>query len=168
MTSESGRISSSRIINQYQLILRRRLTIKSRYHINWFDLTSSRLGVSPVTLLSTFPNKFSKRILFYSHEYVTGLPPPHSLPPKRGKILNVPVYLSCHFSVRTHHKGTLQPKLGILIYLQDQYLNTTSKLNLSSKQSRIVKILLKCDMSIDSWTRITVVGQRGFTNTLRD
>ena len=111
--------------------------------------------------------KFSKRILLYSHEHVTGLPSPHSLPPKGLKILHVPIHLRCHFSVGTYHKGTLQPELGILIYLEDQYLSTISKINPSSKQSPNYKILFKCDMSIDSRTRITVVGDRSFTNMLR-
>ena len=66
-------------------------------------------------------------MLLYSHEQVAGLPPPLSLSPKGLKILDVQIHLSC-FSVRTHHKGTLQPELGILMYLEDQYLSTTSKI----------------------------------------
>ena len=67
-------------------------------------------------------------MLLYSHKQVAGLPPPLSLPPKGLKILDVPIHLSCLFSVRTQHKGTLQPELGILMYLEDQNLSTTSKI----------------------------------------
>ena len=66
-------------------------------------------------------------MLLYSHEQVAGLPPPLSLPPKGLKTLDIPIHLSYRFSVRTHHKGTLQLELGILMYLEDQYLSTTSK-----------------------------------------
>ena len=65
------------------------------------------------------------------------------LPPKGLKILDVPIHLSCHFSVRTHWKSTLQPQLGILIY---QYLRTTSNVNLSPTQSSNIRILFKCDI----------------------
>ena len=128
----------------------------------------SRFSLSQFWVRTPINFKFSKRILLYSHEHVAGLPSPHSLPPKGLKILDVPIHLVCHFSVRTHHKGTLQPEPGILIYLQGQYLSTTSKVNLSSKQSPNDKILFKCDMSINLRTNITVVGDRSFTNTLQD
>ena len=68
-------------------------------------------------------------MLLYSHEQSrAGLPPPLSLPPKGLKILDVPIHLSCRFSVRTHPKGILQLELGILMYLEDQYLSATSKI----------------------------------------
>ena len=67
-------------------------------------------------------------MLLYSHEQVAGLPPPLSPPPKGLKSLDVPIHLSCHFSVKTQHKGTLQPEMGILMYLEDQYLSTTFKI----------------------------------------
>ena len=89
-----------------------------------------------------------------------------SLPPKRLKILNVSIPLSCHSSVRTHHKGTLLWKLTILIYLQDQYLSTTSNVELLPTESPSIKILFKFDLWIGLRTRITAVGDRGFTNTL--
>ena len=66
-------------------------------------------------------------MLLYSHEQVAGLPPPLSLPPKGLKILDAPIHLSCHFFVRAHRKGTLHTELGILMYLEDQYLSATSK-----------------------------------------
>ena len=66
------------------------------------------------------------------------------------KILDVPIHLSCHFSLRIHHKRTLQLKLGILIYLQDPYLSTTSNVNFSPTQSPNIKILFKYDISIGS------------------
>ena len=77
-------------------------------------------------------------MLLYSHEQVAGLPPPLSLPPKGLKILDVPIHLSCRFSVRTHHNGTLQPELGILMYLEDQYLRTTS--NIVTQRQNIVQM----------------------------
>ena len=49
--------------------------------------------------------------------------------------MDVPIHLICHFSVWTKHKGTLEPKLEILIYMQDQYLSETSNINLSLTQS---------------------------------
>ena len=67
-------------------------------------------------------------MLLYSRKQVAGLPPPLSLTPKGLKILDVPIHLSCRFSVRTHRKGTLQSELGILMYLEDQYLSMTSKI----------------------------------------
>ena len=68
------------------------------------------------------------------------------LPSKGLKILDVPIHGSRHFSVTTHQKCTLQPKLGILIYMLDQYLSTTSNVNLSPTQSPNVKILFNCDI----------------------
>ena len=138
--------------------------------MNWFDLTSWPLAVFPVVLLSTFPERFQ---VIQTHPPLQSQTCNSSTtttqsPQKRLKIVDVPIHLSCHFSVRTHHKGTLQPGLGILIYLQDQYLSTTSKINLSPKQSPNIKILFKCDMLIHSRTRITVMGDRGFTDMLRD
>ena len=53
-----------------------------------------------------------------------------SLLSKRLSIFGAPIHLSSHFSVKAHHKGTLQPKLCILINLQDPYLSTTSNVNL--------------------------------------
>ena len=88
------------------------------------------ISVFPVTPLSTF------RYRIQTHSVLQSQPPLQSrrcnrpsLPPKLS------IHLSCHFSVKTHHKDTLQPKLGILIYLQDQYLNTTSNVNISPTQS---------------------------------
>ena len=127
---------------------RRGLTTKSKYHMKtgliWRHPTLD-LPLSHIWVRSPTDFKLSKRILLYSHERVTGLPPPLSLPPKGLEILDFPVHLSCHFSVRTHHKGTLQPELGILMYLEHQYLSTTSKVNLSPKQSPNNKILFKHD-----------------------
>ena len=67
-------------------------------------------------------------MLLYRHKQVAGLPPPLSLPPKGLKILDVPIHVSYRFSIRTHPNGTLQPELGILMYLEDQYLRMTSKI----------------------------------------
>ena len=67
-------------------------------------------------------------MLLYRHKQVAGLPPPLSLPPKGLKILDVPIHVSCRFSIRTHPNGTLQAELGILMYLEDQYLRMTSKI----------------------------------------
>ena len=113
-----------------QSIQRRRLTTKSKYHIQTGLIWRHRQSrISPVTFWVRSPTdfKFSKRILVYSHEQVAGLPPPLSLPPNGLKILDVPIHLNCHFFVRTHRKGTLLPELRILMYLEDQYLSTTSK-----------------------------------------
>ena len=156
-----------------QSIQWRRLNTKPRNHIYtgliWPHL-HSRFFLSQFWVRSPTDFKFFKHILLYSQGHITGLPPPHSLPPKGVKIrqFDAPIDLSCHFSVRTHHKGTFQPELGILIYLQGQYLSTTSKVNFSRKQSTNVKILFKCVMSIYPRTRAIVVGDRGSTNTLRD
>ena len=112
---------------------------------NWFDLTPLSLSVFHVTFPSKPP---SHRI--QSHGLLQTQPPlqpqtcnRHSLSPKKLKILDVSIHLSCHFSVRTHGKGTLQPKLVILTYLQDLHLSTTSNLNLSPTQPHNIKILLK-------------------------
>ena len=91
-----------------------------------------------------------------------------SLPQKKLKSINVPIHLSCHFSVWTKHKGTLKPKLEILIYMRDQYLSATSNINLSPTQSHNIKILFRCDIWIRPQTRITAVGKWGFTNTLQN
>ena len=95
--------------------------------INWFDLTPPPLLVLPITLLSTFLRKIQVHYLLQRH------PPLQSrrcnrprLLPKRLKIIDVPVHLRFHFSVWTKHKGTLKPKLEILIHMQDQYLCPTS------------------------------------------
>ena len=137
--------------------------------INWFDLTPLPLSIFPITLLSTFLPKIQADYLLQRQ------PPLQSarcnrprLLPKRLKIINVPVHLSCHFSVWTKHKGTLEPKLEILIYMQDQYLSATSNVNLSPTQSHNIKILFKCNIWIGLQTGITDVGNRGFTNTLQN
>ena len=132
-------------------------------------MTPPPLSIFPVTLLSTFSHKIEAHSVLQRH------PPLLSrtcnkpcLPPNELKILDVPIHLSCHFSVRTHQKGTLQPNLWIFIYSQDEYLSKTSIVNLSATQSPNVKILLKCEMSFESRTRITAVRNRGFTNMLQD
>ena len=137
--------------------------------INWFDLTPPPLSVLFITLLSTFPHKIQP------HNLLQRQPPlksrrcnRHSLVTKRLKIIDVPIQLSCHFSVWTKHKGTLEPKLEILIYMQDQYLSAISSVSLSPTQSHNIKVLFKCDIWIGSQTRITAVGNRGFTNTLQN
>ena len=91
-----------------------------------------------------------------------------SLLPKRRKIIDVPIHPSCHFSVWTKHRGTLEPKMEILKYMQDQYLGATSNVNLSPIQSHNIKVLSKYDIWIGSRTRITAVGNRGLTNTLQN
>ena len=121
------------------------------------------LSVFPVTFLSTLPHKTQVYNFFQTQQSPTCNRP--SLPPKMLKSLNAPIHLSSHFSLQ-HHKNL--SKLGILIYLQDQYLSATHNVNLSPTQSPNIKILFKCDMSIRSQTRITAVGDRDFTNTLQD
>ena len=137
--------------------------------MNWFDLTPLSLSVFFITLLSTFPHKIQ------THNLLQRQPPLQSrrcnrptLLPKRLKITGFPIQLSCHFSVWTKHKSTLEPKLEILIYMQDQYLSATPNVNLSPTQSRNIKVLFKCDIWIGSQTRITALGNRGFTNTLQN
>ena len=122
-------INTAQTLN-YQLYVR---------YINWLDLTSPPISVFPVTPLSTFAHGVWAHSLLKTH------PPLQSrtcnkpsLLPKELKTLDVPIHL------RTHQKGTLQPKLGILLYLYDQYLSTTSNPNLSPTQSPNVKILFKC------------------------
>ena len=136
--------------------------------INWFDLTPLSLSVFPIILLSTFLRKIQ------AHYLLQRQPPLQSrrcnrprLLTKRLKIIDVPVHLSCHFSVWTkHNKSILEPKLEI--YMQDQYLNATCNDNLSPTQSHNIKILFTCDIWIGLQTRITAVGNRGFTNMLQN
>ena len=136
--------------------------------INWFDLISPPLSVFPITLLSTFFHKIQ------AHYLLQRQPPLQSrrcnrprLLPKRLKIIDVPVHLSCYFSVWTkHNKSILEPKPEI--YMQDQYLNATSNDNLSQTQSHNIKILFTCDIWIRLQTRITAVGNRCFANTLQN
>ena len=132
--------------------------------INWFDLTPLPLSVLP----STFLRKIQAHLLQRKPSLQSRRCNRPRLLPKRLKIIDVPVHLSCHFSVWTKHKGTLEPKLEILIYMQDQYLSVTSNVNLSPTQSHNIKILFKCDIWTGSQTRITAVGKRGFTNTLQN
>ena len=108
--------------------------------INWFDLMPPPLSAFLITFLSKFPHKIQ------AHNPLQRQPPLQSrrcnrpsLPLKRLKIIDVPIHLSCHFSVWTKHKGTLEPKLEILIYMQDQYLSATSNVNLSTTQSHNIK-----------------------------
>ena len=72
------------------------------------------------------------------------------------------MHLSCHFSVWIKHEGTLEPKLDILIYMQDQYLSAISNINLSLTLLHNIKILFKCNIWIRSQTRITALGKRGY------
>ena len=109
-----------------------------------------RFFLSQFWVRSSTDFKLSKRIVLYSHEQVIGLPPPHNIPPKGLKIIDVP-WCAIFPKEHTNHKGTLQLKLGILLYLQDQYLSTTSKVNLSPKQSANLKY---------SSNMITAVGDR--------
>ena len=129
--------------------------------INWFDLTPPPLSVFPITFLSTFLHKIQ------AHYLLQRQPPLQSricnrlrLLPKRLKTISFPVHLSCYFSVWTKHKGTLEPKLEILIYMQDQYLSATSNDSLSPTQSYNIKILFTYDIWIGLRTRITAVGNR--------
>ena len=83
-------------------------------------------------------------------------------------MIDVPIPQSCYYPVRTHYKGTLQPKLGIATNLQDQKLNTTTTVNLSPTQSPEIKILCKFDIASWDQTAITEMGDRDFTNILQD
>ena len=135
--------------------------------INWFDLTPPPLSVS--TLLITFPNKIQAHNLLQRKSPLQSRRcNTSSLPPKRLEIIDVPTHLSCHFSVWSKHKGVLEPKLEILIYMQDQYLSATSNVNLSPTQSHNIKIVFKCDIWIGSQTRITAVRKWGLINTLQN
>ena len=130
-------------------------------HTNWFDLTPLPLSVFPVTILITLPHRIQAHNLLQKYPLLLSRTCNRPcLPPKELKSLHVPIHLSYHFSVRTHHKGTLKPKLWILIYSQDEYLRTTSNVNLLPIQSPNVKILFKYDMLFKSQTRITAVGNR--------
>ena len=138
-------------------------------HCYWLDLIPLPLSVFSSTLLSTFLHKIQANYLLRRQ------PPLISrrcnrprLLSKRLRIINVPVHLSYHFYVWTKHKNTLELKLEILIYMQDQYLSATSNGNLSPTQSRNIKTLFNCDIWIRLQPRITVMGNRGFTNTLQN
>ena len=136
--------------------------------ISWFDLTQPLL-VFPITLLSTFPRNIQAHNLLQRQPHLQSRRCNRpGLLPKRLKIIDVPIRLSCHFSVWAKHKGILEPKLEILIYMQNQYLSATSNVSLSPTQSHNIKILFKCDTWIGSQTRIAAVGNRGFTNTLQN
>ena len=127
------------------------------------------LLVFPVILLSTFPHRIKAYSLLQTYPTLQSRTCNSPiLPPKGLKILDLSIHLRRHFSIRRHHKCALQTKLRILIYLQDQYLSTTSDVTLSPTQSPNVKVLFKCDMSVESRTRIATVEDRGFTSTLQD
>ena len=135
--------------------------------INWFDLASPPLSVFPITLLSTFLHKIQAHYLLQRQPSLQSrrCDRPRLLP-KRLKIIDVPVHLSCHFSVWTkHNKSILEPKLQL--YMQDQYLTATSNDNLLPRQSQKIKILFTCDIWIGLQTRITAVRNRCFTDMLQ-
>ena len=136
--------------------------------LNWFDLTPPPFSVFPITLLKTFPHKIQGHNLQRQPPLQSRRCDRTSLLPKRLKIIDVPIPLSCHFSVWTKHKGTLEPEQEILIYMQDQYLSASSNDNLSPTRSRNIKILFKSDIWIVLQTRITAVGNRGFADTLQN
>ena len=123
----------------------------------------------PIRLLSTFTQKFqAHNILQWQAPLQSRRCNRPSLLLKRLKIIDVTIHLIYHFSVWTKHKGTFEPKMEILIYIQDQYLSATSNANLSPTQSHNINIMFKCDRWSGSQTRITAVGNRGFTNTLQN
>ena len=127
--------------------------------INWFDLTPPPLSVFPIILLSTFIHKIQAHYQRQSPLQSRRCNRARLLP-KRLEIIDAPVHLSCYFSVWTKHKSILEPKLEILIYMQDQYLSATSNDNLSPTQSHNIKILFTCDIWIGLQTRITAVRNR--------
>ena len=129
----------------------------------------SPLPVFSISLLSTFSHKIQVHYLLQRQPLLQSqrCNRPRLLP-KRLKIIDVPVHLSCHFSVWTKHKFILEPKLEILIYMQDQYLSATSNDNLLPTQSHNIKILFTCDIWIRLQTRITAVENRCFTYTLQN
>ena len=86
------------------------------------------LSVFPVTLANTFPHKIRAHSLFDMKLPLQSWTPIRSiLPPKRLYTFGVPIDLSCNFSVRTYHKGTLKPKVRILTNFNQKgpYLRTT-------------------------------------------
>ena len=107
-------------------------------------------------LLSTFPHKIQAHNLL---QWQTPLKlwrcNRPTLLPEKLKIIDFLIHVSCHFLVRTKCKDTLEPKQEIFIYMQDQCLSATSNVNLSPTQSNNIKILFKCDIWIESRTRIT-------------
>ena len=126
--------------------------------INWFDLTPPPLSVFPITLLSTFTHKIQAHNLLQRQAPLQSRRCNRpSLLPKRLKIIDVLIRLICHFPVWTKRKGTLEPKMEILMYMQDQYLSATSSVNLSPAQWHNIKILFKCDIWIGPQTRITAM-----------
>ena len=137
--------------------------------INWFDFMPPPLLVFPITLLIVFSHKIQRHDLLQRQSPLQSrrcnTP---SLPLKKLKFIDVPIHPSCRFSVWTKRKGTLEPKLEILVYMQDQYLSATSNVNLSPTQSHNIKIVFKCDIWIGSQTRITAVGKWGLINTLQN
>ena len=98
---------------------------------SWFSLS----------YLSKFSPKIQAHNLLqrqapYNHEDVTDL-----VTTKKAKnhwCPNLPIQLICHFSLWTKHKGTLEQKTEISIYMQDQYLSVTSNVNLSPIQSHVI------------------------------
>ena len=111
-------------------------------------MTAPLLSIFPATLQSTSHHKIPVHNLLHKQpplqSRICNRP---SLPPKWQQIFSVPIYLSCYFFVKTHHKSSLQPKLGILTSLQDPYLSTTSNVNLSPTQPCNIKMLFKRNSS---------------------
>ena len=70
------------------------------------------------TLPILFPHKIQAYSLFVAWPSCTHEPKRCKLL-KRLKIFGLPIDLSCHFSVRTHHWSDLQPQQGILTNLQN-------------------------------------------------
>ena len=122
-----------------QLIEWKSLSSKARYHLS-VDLRwhhhNSRFFLSHFRTCS--PTNL-KPILFYKHNplYI------HARICTRPclQILDAPIHLGYHFSVRTNYRGTLQLKLRIQTNVQDQYLSTTFNVNLSTTKSPNIQIL---------------------------
>ena len=70
------------------------------------------------------------------------------------------MYLSCHFSVKTHGSSTLQQKLRTNTNLI--YLRVISNGSLSPN----IEVLFKRGSSFEAQTGLGTVGNRCFTNTL--
>ena len=139
--------------------------------INWFDLTPPPFSVFFITLLSTFPNKLQAHNLLQRQPLLQSRRcNKPNLVPKRLKIIDVPIQLSYYFSVWTKRKNELEPKLEILIDMQDQYLSAVNggqlgvSVNLSPTQSHNIKVLLTFEIWIGSQTWVTAVGNSASRN----
>ena len=165
MTPESGTISGSRIINQYSGDAY--LPSLGIDHIKRFDLTPLALAVFPVTCLNTIPNRFQ---VIQTH------PPLQSLICNRSTTTSWSTIKRaknpwCTNSLKLPFSRKDRPQGYLAAGTEDfnLFLRPISKYYRQIQSfPETVTQMFKCDISIDLRTRITVVGDKCFTNTPQD